>query len=358
MCEKELFEIQKKIKETVKDSEIDLKTAIETLLGIIKETEKLTGNTSVEFYNIAAVANEAIGDVYMKAQKTEEANKAFLEMLKMSEKLYEFDKEKFDYRFGFSNYKAASFYRVAALQITSLVQEPMKFTEQQKKIYELTEKLYESAIAYTWEHAKKGILRYVELHALTMSELVLLYVAAGDYDKAIAKGKDCVKMDNAVYQKTDDKAHSFRLANRMNTLATVYTFVKNINLAIEAMEDSIFVLEEHEEEAPIEFGMMLARTYLCLAGCYTQIPEEASKAEETYQQGLKRMVAVNQKTNNQLINDVIAGYMIVGDYYKKVKKGETAKAYYRWALKLASDLWDATKNPKYEAIIKRLTPFV
>lgn len=357
MDEKELLTIQKKIAEIVKGSAGNPQAAVAALMDIIKETECKAGNTSPAFYSVAATAHEASGDIYMKAKKIGEAEKAFLEMMKMSVKLYEQDKEKYDYRLAFSYYKRAAFYRTA-LQCNTLSAKPKELTPLQKKMFELTEGLYKNAVACTMDHARKGVFRYVELHALVMSELLILYAAIGDYEKAIICGKDGIKLDKAIYEKLDDKAHSFRLANRMNALATVYTFQKDIQNTMETFEDAIFVLKEHEAEDPITFGVMLARNYISLGSCYAVIKEEAHKAEKTYQQGLNRMVEVNQKAENRLINDVITSYMMVGDYYKRVKKEENAKLYYGWALKQATELYGKTKDARYENIMKRLLPLV
>lgn len=357
MYEKQLFVIQKKIAETVQKSAENPEAAVAKLVNLKKEVQGFASDTSPEFYNAAATIQEAIGDIWVKAKKPADAEKAYIEMVQLSGKLYELDKQKYDYRLGFSYYKRANFYR-SALQCATLTMTPKVLTEQQQKLFTITEGLYKNAVACTMENAKKGQLRYVDLHALCLSELLVLYTAVGNYQSAIACGKDGIRLDKAIYEKLDDKAHSFRLANRMNALATVYTFMKNVQLAMETLEDSIFVLEEHEEEDPITFGVMLARNYLTLAGCYAQVEEEKENADSTYQKGLERMVEVNKKTNNKLINDVITSYMIVGDHYKRKNNTDAAKAHYRWAMKLASDLFNQTKDPKYENIMNRLKPHV
>ena len=357
MYEKQLFVIQKKIAETVKGASENPEAAVVNLMKLKKETEGFASPTSPEFYNAAATINEAAGDIWLRAKKIAEAETSYKEMVQISGKLYELDKTKFDYRLGFSYYKLASFYRTV-LQCGTLNPTPKVLNEHQQKIFTVTEGLYKNAIACTMENVKKGSLRYVDLHATCMSELLVLLAAVGNYQSAIACGKDGVRLEKAIYEKLDDKAHSFRLANRMNALASVYTFMKNVQLAMETLEDAIFVLEEHEEEDPITFGVMLARNYLTLGSCYSQMKEEADNADTTYQKGLERMVEVNKKTNNRLIRDVITSYMIVGDHYKRKKNEEAAKAHYGWAMKMASDLFHQTKDSYYENIMNRLRPFV
>lgn len=358
MNDKEFVLIQKKIAETVKGSVQNPQAAISKLVEIKKDVARSFGDQSLSFYNVAAMVHEAAGDVWMQVKKVGEAEKEYVEMMKWSVKLYEMDKEKYDYRLAFSYFKRAYFYRVVALQCTNLNPTPAELTQQQKKIYEVTEGLYKNAIACTLKPEKKMSLNYAELHANVMNDLVFLYTFTGDYEKAISCGKDCIKLEKVIYEKMDDAKHAFHLANRMNMLATVYTFTKNVQSVMEMLEDSIFVLEEHEQEDPITFGVMAARNYMTLAGCYSAIKEEAEKAEEAYQQGLKRMIEVNKKTENRLVSDVIASYMLVGDYYRRMQKANTAKVYYQIAMKLALECYSQTKDQKYENIINRLQPLV
>lgn len=353
MYEKELIAIQKKITEAVKDSAGNMEAAVTKLMSLPKEVAGFAEDTSPEYYNVSSTVFEAIGDIYRKAKKMAEAEKAYLEMVKLAGKLRELDPEKYDYRLGFSYYKRANFYR-DLLQCAALNPKPVVLNEQQKKLFNVTEALYKSAVACTMNSAKKGIFRYIELHALCLSELAVFYGAVGNYENAIGCGKDAVRLDKAIYEKLDDKEHSFRLANRMNALATVYAFSKNVQSAMETLEDSNFVLEEHEAEDPVTFGVMLARNYLTLAGCYAKLEEEKENADGTYKTGLQRIEDVNRKTDNRLINDVITGYMIVGDHYKRTKRDMEAKAHYLYARKLASEMFEKTKDLKYENIMKRL----
>lgn len=353
MTDKELLVLQNELAEAIKGASENPEASVAKLMKLKEKTEGTV--TKAESYIVSAMIYESIGDVWMKVKKPDKAEQSYMEMMKVSLKLYEMDKEKYDFRLGFAYYKRANFYRTM-LGCAVLTPTSKTFTEHQKKMFTVAEGLYKNAIACTMR--KQMPMRYVDLHANVMSELSVLYACVGDYEKAIACGKDGVKLDKAIYEKRDDKTQSFRLATRMNSLAAIYTFTKDIQLVMETIEDAIYVLEEHEEEDPIAFGAMLARNYMTLAGSYSQLEEEASKAEETYQIGLKRMIAVNEKSNNKLINDVITSYMMVGDYYKRVKKEESAKAHYCLAMKMASDLFQKTKNPIYENLMKRLQPYI
>lgn len=357
MYEKELMEIQKRISETVKDSSQDPDGAAAKLEELQKEAEQLVSADSPEHYSTRAMFAAAKGDVYVGAKRPADAEKAYAEMMKASEQLYQLDKEKYDYQLGFSNYKFASFYRMF-LQCTEFKAEPKVLNEQQQRLFSVTERLYKNAVACTMPNARKGMPRHVELHALCMSEMMVAYAAVGNYASAAACGKDCVNLDKAIYEKKDDKVHSFRLANHMNTLAAIYTIMKNTELTMEMMEDSIFVLEEHVEEDPVSFGYMLARNYLTLAGCYTQIEDEKQNADDAFKKGLQYMEDVNQKTDNRLVDELINNYMMVGDYYRKTNREINAKTYDVWAMKLASDRFKETKDMKYDRIMKTLKPLV
>ena len=163
-----------------------------------------------------------------------------------------------------------------------------------------------------------------------------------------------MNLSKAVYDKADDQVRGFRLANQMTALAGVYTFMRNPQLAMENLEDANFVLEAHQNEGDLKAAAMLARNYISLGSCYSAIEEEEENAEEAYKKGLELMTALNDKSNNRMVDDVIQSYIFVGDYYKKTEKEADATAHYTWAMKLASDMFRVTKQPRYEAIVKQL----
>lgn len=352
MYEKELLTIIQKISGIVKES-TDPASSAAQLEALKEETAQLVSSTSPEFYNVASTICEATGDVWIKAKNLNEAEKSYKEMIQIATKAYQIDKTKYDFRLGFSYYKLASFYRTA-LQCAVLTPTPKVLTDAQQKIYNAAEELYKNAVGCTMANAKKGILNIVNFHALCMSEMLIFYAAVGNYQSAISCGKDGVQLDKLIYEKYDDKKHSYRLANRMNSLATVYMFMKNVKLAAETMEDAIFVLEEHEEDDPVTFGIMLARSYITLASCYNQHPEEKEQADATYEKGLALMLQANNKSTGRFTNDVLTAYMVVGDHYRRKNKLDLANERYNLALQLATILHAQTKKPVYENTINRL----
>lgn len=353
MYEQELLENQKKIGEIVRSYGKQPQEALEKLQALLKDTEGYAEADSPEYYSVVSSTNEAMGDLYMNMKNLPEAEKAFQEMLRGALKLYEADQEKFDYRMGGAQFKLGTFYR-AFIGCHQFQPVPRKLNEQQQKVFEVAEKCYKNAIACTMENAKKGKGPYVELHSVSMEALMVLHAAVGNYETAVLFGQDAVRLGKAIYEKKDDRVQGFRLANQMGGLAGVYSFMKKPETALEYLEDANYVLETHEAEDAKTFGPMLARNYISLGGCYSAVDEEKENAEAAYKKGLERMIALNDQSNNRMVNDVIQSYIFVAEYYKKVENESEAKAHYTWAMKLASDMWKVTKQPVYENLVKQL----
>lgn len=353
MSENETLVLMKKISELVKKSPADPAGAVEKLLELKKEAEGTMDTESLEYYNAAASIYEAIGDVQRNAKKPVEAEKAYKEMMQFSSKLYQADKEKYDLRQGISHYKFASLYR-AGIQCTMIMPKPRELNDVQKKVFGLTEQYYKNTIVCITDKAKKGNLRYVEMHSMVMNELAVMYACIGNYKKAIEVGLNGINVDKAIYDRHDDKIHGIRLATRMNTVAAIYSFMKDTVKAAETLEDANFVLDRHEEEEKVTVGLMLARNHLNLGNCYKIIEEEKENAEETLLFGLNKILAVNTLANDRMLEDVMMAYMVVGDYYRGVKNQKTAKENYCLALENAKALFEKTKNVKYKTIIERL----
>ena len=353
MNEKELLENQKRVVEIMNKMAKNPQEAAEQLLALQKDVEAVLSPDSQEYCISSMAVCEAYGDCMVRLKKVPDAEKSYQQMVNHAAKFFEFDREKNDYHLGAAYYKLGSFYRTL-IGCNVLLPKPKEFTEPQKKVFEVAEQCYKSAIGCTMQNAKKGLLRYVEFHSVCLADLIVFHAAAGDYKTAILCGKDAVRLGKMVYEKKDDKAQAVRLANFMNALAAVYMFSKEPQPAMESLEDAVYVLEEHEKEDETGIGAMLARYYISLGSCYVAIEEEKHQAEEAYKKGLERMVAINDKTNNKMIDDVIQSYMFVADYYAKEQKEFDAKSHYTWAMKLASDMWKVTKNPKYDNLVKHL----
>lgn len=353
MYEQEVLEMQKKVVEIMKRPSANPNEKVNQFMELRKEAEELLTEEKLEYWGLAAMIYEAVGDIWKKVGKPVDAEKAYKEMAKFSDKMYQTDKEKYDYRQGISHYKLASFYRIG-LGCHVLSPKPKQLSELQKKVFGLTEGLYINTIICIGDKAKKGALRYVELHSTVMSELAVMYACIGNYKKAADVALNGIKTDKSIYDQVDDKVHGMRLASRMNVLAAIYSYTKETQKSAETIEDAIFVLERHEEEEPVSAGIMLARNYLNLGGCYRGIEAEKENAEEMLLKGLDKALTVNTKANDRLLDDVLLAYMLVGDHYKVCKNAQKAKEHYRFALSNAQTLQEKTKHEKYKPIIERL----
>ena len=353
MNEKELLENQKRVVGIMNHMTKNPQEAVEQLLALQKDVEEVVSSDSQEYCVSSTTLCEALGDCYVRLNKVPEAEKSYQQMVNHAVKFFEFDREKNDYHLGAAYYKLATFYRML-IGCNLLLPKAKALNEAQKNVFDQAEQCYKSAIGCTMQNAKKGSLRHLEFHFICLSDLIAFHGAVGDYKTAILCGKDAVRLGKMVYEKKDNKAQAMRLANAMNGLAAVYMFSKDLVPAMEHLEDAIYVLEEHEKEDEMAIGAMIARYYISLGSAYYGIEEERHQAEEAYQTGLKRLVELNDKSNNKLIDDLIHSYMFVGDYYGKVQKEFEAKAHYTWAMKLASDMSRATKHPKYENLMKHL----
>ncbi|MEE1087024.1 MAG: hypothetical protein U0L05_07685 [Schaedlerella sp.] len=349
--------LQKRIVEIVKTSAKDSEGAIKNLRELRKEMEETIEAESLELCNALAAILEAEGDIFRKAKKPVDAEKVYKEMMNFSNKLYQADKETYDYRQGISFYKLASLYRTG-LQCNLILPKPKQLNDAQKKLFGMAEIFYKNAMACITEKAKKGRLLHVELHSTIMNEIAVMYASVGNYGKAAELGLNGVQVDKTIYDKYDDKVHGMRLASRMNILAAIYVYNKDHVHAAEILEDANFVLERHEKDEPISAALLLGRNLLNLGGCYKQIDEEKENAEEALLQGLNKILEIDAKAKGMLADDVMMASITLGDHFRNEKEEKQAKEHYLRAKQRASLLLQKTKNARYQNILKRLEQYV
>lgn len=313
-----------------------------------------TSNMPIEEKNdMLSFIYEAMGDVCRNKSQWVDIEKNYLEMLKWAKSNYDINQEKYAYRLGFVSYKLGNFYRTA-LRCAHFGAKPIQLNETQQKLYTSCEIHYKNAVGCTMNLAKQGNFHTLELHSTTMNELSVFYAAVGNYENALKVARDGVRLDKAIYEKVNDKTHCFLYGNRLNNLAALYLITKDYSNAMDTFESSVSILKQHKDEEPITYGILLGKNYLALGNCYSQVEGKESLAITAYQNGLDYMENVNVKTNQALIFDVITSYMIVGDYYKRTNKNDQAKRYYTWALNHSKEMFEKTKEKKYENVILRL----
>lgn len=357
MLEDKTKEFHHKTIEIVKDKSKDYQQKISALENLKELSAADIPTDSEQYLHLISVISEACGDLHMQHRKIPQAEKSYMDMMHAAAKVYSGDKDKFRSRYGFCCYKRASFYRTC-LGCTKPSNPPKVLNESQQKVFSMAETFYKTAIGATFQPDKPMPIADADLHSLCMSELMIMHAAVGNFNSAVKYGSDGIGVERAIYAKLPDKIHGFRLANRLNSLSTIYILLKNPALAAQTMEQSVEIIIKHKEEDPLTFEVLLARTYLSLAEYYSQLADKASLAESTYKNGLKLMTAANEKSDNKLINDVLTAYIMVGDYYIRCKKYAPAIDHYRWAYDMASALLKSTKEPRYELILKKLKPFV
>lgn len=352
MYEQELTNMRLKIQEAVKKVGSEPETAMKELVDIKAEVEKTFPAESAEWYALLATVQEHMGNVSVKMKKNVDAERHFKEMVSLSVKLYEKDKEKYDFRLGTSFHRLAKFY-TTLIQCDRLQIKPVSLDERKEKIFKTCEMLFHDAISCTLKNGKSGKGMYVEFHSVCMHDMMVFYAATGKYEQAIKHGKNGIALEKAIYEKFDDKIHSFRLGERMTALAAVYTASNDLQSGMESIEDAIFALEEHEAEDRVKFGLLLGRSYLTLAGTYERIPEEEQQAEATFLKGYAKLEEVQEISKKIFLDDMISANVVLGEFYKKKERPE-AKLYFQEALKLAQTFKEQTKNARYDYLIAKL----
>lgn len=352
MYEQELGKIRLQIQEAIKKVAAEPEAAIQDFMNIKAEAESVFPAESEAWYATLASVEEHLGNIAARQKKNAEAEKHFKEMVKLSTQLFEKDKTKFDFRLGTAFHRLAKFY-TTLIQCDRMQLKPVVLDEKKQKIFKICEMIFNDAIRCTLQNGRSGKGMYVEFHSICMHDMMVFYSAAGKYEEALKHGKNGIQLEKAIYEKFDDAAHSFRLAERMTALAAVYTASNNLQSAMETLEDAIFALEEHEADDPVKFGLMLGRSYISLAGTYDRIPEEAEQAEATFKKGYDKLEEVQENSKRIFLDDMISANVVLGEFYKRKERPE-AKIYFQEALKLAQAFKEQTKNAKYDYLIAKL----
>lgn len=352
MYEQELTNIRLKIQEALKKLGSEPEAAIQDFVNIKAEAENTFPAESPEWYATLASVEEHLGNIAARQKKNAEAEKHYKEMVRLSVKLFDKDNDKFDFRLGTAFHRLAKFY-TTLIQCDRMQLKPVVLDGQKEKIFKTCEMIFNDAIRCTLKNGKSGKGMYVEFHSVCMHDMMVFYAAAGKYEEALKHGKNGIQLEKAIYEKMDDKVHSFRLAERMTALAAVYTASNDLQSAMETLEDAIFALEEHEADDPVKFGLMLGRSYISLAGTYDRLPEEAAQAEDTFKKGYAKLEEVQEKSKRIFLDDMISANVVLGEFYKKKERPE-AKVYFQEALKLAQAFKEQTKNARYDYLIAKL----
>ena len=130
-----LLENQKRVVEIMKNGFKQPAETLSKLQELLKDTEQYAEAASPEYFGVASTIYEATGDVYQAMKNPQEVEKAYQEMVRKAVKLYELDKEKYDFRVGTANYKLGLFYR-GLISCHTLIPKPRELNDSQKKVFE------------------------------------------------------------------------------------------------------------------------------------------------------------------------------------------------------------------------------
>ena len=104
-----LMNIQYELQNIVNTKE-ECSKRIGKIQSILEDVKKNFPKDTPQSLACTSTIYEAMGDVWMQNNPIE-AEKSYKEMFKESKKLYDLDAVKYDYRYGFSAYKMASYYQ-------------------------------------------------------------------------------------------------------------------------------------------------------------------------------------------------------------------------------------------------------
>lgn len=345
-----LMNIQYELQNIVNTKE-ECSKRIGKIQSILEDVKKNFPKDTPQFLACTSTIYEAMGDVWMQNNPIE-AEKSYKEMFKESKKLYDLDAEKYDYRYGFSAYKMASYYQ-NMLRCNKLEEKEKVFNEMQQKVFGICDGLFKTALSATLENAKKGYVQYLQLHAMITSDLALLHASVKDYKTAIQYGVEGVNISKSVYESNKVKEYLFTLINRINTLATLYKLIQKENKTIVYLKESIAYAKEKIEEDPVVIHMMIGKCYMNMAECYL-MKEEILNADQCNENALEHIAQANKASDYKMHQDVIRTYIKVGEHYKKTGRDAIANSYYNIAMSKATYLYEESKDASYVSILKEL----
>ncbi len=354
MYEKEVQKAQERLNAALTLAKQQPDEAINMILDMQKWVEETLPNDCPEFYGIVITYNEVIGDLRMRARKFVEAETYYKQMVQFAQKLHELDKSKYDLRLGMAYAKLANNCRTC-IGCNAFGNQPRALNEKTQRPFDAGMNFYKAAITVTQENAKKGSGKHLELRADCIAAMAVMNTSIGNYKDAIAMYKDVVSIQKAIYQALDNKEAGVKLGTSMSTLATIYSLYKDAENAQDSLEDSIYVLSEHEQEDPVRSGILIARNYMNLAGCYVLLKHDQEEIDSAYEKATQKISMVNALAKNAALGDEITCYMLSGQYYQSRGNKEKGGKQLNHAYELAKTACQqAPANKQFEAMKKRL----
>lgn len=350
MFEAQVQEVNKKLDEAIEAAKQDIETGISAVDAIIQELDQIVPMESNEYYECKCNLYEVSSDFRLMAQKFPECEANLKEMLKAAMELYKRDEDIYCIRVSTAYFKLGALGRVCN-GLGGLLPEPRVLSEDDQKIYDAILNYYKLAIRYTIDRLKEGHINVVTLHATALEHMSVLYANVGNYNDAVTAMEQSINFQKAIYEKRDDRTSGIHLAMRMNILSNIYNRQHDMNKVIEVLEDSIFVLEELEESDPLNIKILLCRHCLNLAGAYTRVREEASKAPAMYQKGVNKIEEAEKINEKEALPDVIMANYLSAQYFFVCRRNEICKHMLRRTIECGKAYKEMTGSTEYDNFV-------
>ncbi len=265
MYEKELEKAQERLNAAMSLASKQPTEAINMILDMEKWVDETFPNDISEYYGVIITYNEALGDISLRMRNFPQAETYYKKMVVTAQKLYELDKTKYDLRLALAYCKLAN-NCATNIGCNVIPQQPRVLNDQMKVPFDAANKFYRIAITLIQDNCKKGSAKHLENQARAINSLAILNAAVGNLQDSSKMFDDSVRILKAIYQAIDTKNMAIMLGTTLQQQATVTTLIGDASKTQECIEDSIYVLKEHEDEDAIRSGVLIARNYMNLAG--------------------------------------------------------------------------------------------
>ena len=350
MFEAQVQEVNQKLEAAIELAKQDLAAGINSIDEITRDLDQIVPMESNEYYECKCNLNEVASDFRLMAQKFSECEANLKEMQKAAMELYKRDEEVYDIRVSTAYFKLGALGRICN-GLGTLLPEPRVLNEEDQKIFDAILNYYKLAIRYTVDRLKEGHINIVTLHATALEHMSVLYGNVGNYKDAITAMEQSINFQKAIYDKRDDRSSGIHLAMRMNILSNLFNRMHDMNKVVEVLEDSIFVLEELEDADPLNIKILLCRHCLNLAGAYSRVREEASKAPAMYQKGVKKIEEAAEVNEKEALPDVVMANYLAAQYFFVCRRNETCKRMLKRAIQAGKLYKEQTGSTEYDNFV-------
>ncbi len=357
MYEKEIAQIREKIGEALRMKKTQREEALALLNTQQEALTRLFSEKDQEYHSTMVTIEESRGDIYQRNRQVKNAAECYDRMGKHADVLYKQDRHKYDFFKAAALYKQAGCIRMS-MNCVVMTPTPRVLNEQENKLYQLAMLRYTEACKIILNKTELGMIPPKEMAANCLMDMAVMHGVVGNYKDALECARKGVELDKDVYNARDDKEHSMRVALHMNLLALIYNLMKNVDMAMETLEDAIYALGEHEPEDPVQFGITIGRFQMNLANCYQASRTEKKQAEPTYLNALANIQGINEKTGGAFVLDLISAFQAVGRYYLSQNNRKEAESYLNNGILLADEAYAKNGQQLFHQLAEQMRAMV